>query len=488
MLTICLSIFLIILLIMGFWSQQAISNETDYLVAGRRLPLVLAFGTLVATWFGAGSVLGASNSAYEEGFSGVILDPFASGLALIVAGVFFARRLWNMEILTTGDLYRIKYGPNTEFISSIIQAAGYLPWIAGQYLALAQVQSIVFGIPNEYGIVLGAVFCLLLTLTGGMWSVTITDTAQLVIMFIGLLIVFIDIMFHLGNGSFAQGVTNFIDKTDPDLLSIMPELTAVATLAWASTWATGVFGNIPGQDLMQRVFASKSGRVAAQACILGGCIYIVFGLIPVILGIVSRDFVQPPQDGESVLLEFVKLRSSQIMVTMFTISLTACIISTCTSATLSPASLIGRNLLGRLPLFREQGLLVNRIGVVIVTIMSIPFAFYATSILDLLDQSLGIALVGLFIPFAFGAYLSKRPDHAGVISVLSGTIVWLIHLVLTYQFPMPEDPKVPVSSAIEWLNTIPPEFTGLAACAVAFLIFARKPHLDSPVQPEPSQL
>jgi SSS family solute:Na+ symporter len=499
MLAVSLFVFLVLLLGLGFWSTSNIENEEDYLVAGRRLPLSLAFGTLVATWFGADSVIGSSEAAYEEGMRGVILDPFGCGLALMVAGLFFARRLWEMKLFTTGDLYRNKFGPKTELISSVIQSLGYLPWIAGQYLALGKVLLLVYGIPVNYGIVISAAICIALTLSGGMWAVTITDSAQLVIMFIGLAIVFIDIMIQLGGGSFGQGITNFLEQTDPEMLSIMPELETVAMLAWASYWAIGVFGNIPGQDLMQRVFASKSSRVAVQACLLAGVVYIIFGLIPVVVGILARHQEVIPGEGEAVMLTFMRLRHGAVLMTMFIISLTACIISTATSATLSPSSLLGRNILGQFAYFRQQPLWVNRFAVVLVTCLSLPFAYLSESIHDLLSQSLGIALVGLFIPFVVATYCEKRHDHAGVISVLAGTLVWLGHLTAIYLLPLSENPAAPSSLLIEWIHAIPPEFTGITACAIAFVIYGRHPESRSlkltethpplsPVQPDPATL
>src|SRR5690606_19589854 len=98
--------------------------------------LWLAWGTLLATWFGAATIIGASEAAREEGVRGTLLDPFASGLALIAAGLFFARRMWEMKLLTMGDFFAVNYGPKTERVSSIVQAIGYYPWLAAQYLAL----------------------------------------------------------------------------------------------------------------------------------------------------------------------------------------------------------------------------------------------------------------------------------------------------------------------------------------------------------------
>lgn len=141
-------IYLLCLLLVSLYARQRIQSEEDYLVAGRRLPLFLAWGTLLATWFGAATMNGAAEAARHEGMRGTVLDPFASGLALIVAGLFFAKPLWEMKLLTLADFYASRFGRRAEFVASLIMVPGYFGWIAAQFIALADLQSSFFNIPS----------------------------------------------------------------------------------------------------------------------------------------------------------------------------------------------------------------------------------------------------------------------------------------------------------------------------------------------------
>ncbi len=285
---ILISVYVVLMIGLGLYAGGRVKNEEDYLVAGRRLPLWLAWGTLLATWFGAATVLGSSEAARAEGVRGTILDPFASGLALIVAGLCFARRLWEMKLLTVEDLFAQKYGRKTEFVSSVVQALGYLPWVAAQYLALAAIMGHFFGIDHTTAIIGAALFVTFLTMIGGMWSVTLTDTVQICVVLVSLVLLGVNFAAVMGNGSVAAGIETTWEQTPTDLRTLLPEAGLVALLGWFTTWVNGVLGNIPGQDLMQRIFASRSGTVASRACILAGCVYIAFGLLPVGLGLASR--------------------------------------------------------------------------------------------------------------------------------------------------------------------------------------------------------
>ena len=75
-----IAVYLLAMLGIGYIASRRVTNAADFLVAGRSLPLWLTVGTLSATWFGGGTVLGAAGAAYEKGFIGVIADPFGAAL------------------------------------------------------------------------------------------------------------------------------------------------------------------------------------------------------------------------------------------------------------------------------------------------------------------------------------------------------------------------------------------------------------------------
>ena len=101
--------YLAVMLAVGYFASKRVSAAGDFLAAGRRLPLWLTVGTLSATWFGGGTVLGAAGSAFEKGFLGVIADPFGAALCLLLAGLFFARMLRRMGIMTVVDVFDSRY-------------------------------------------------------------------------------------------------------------------------------------------------------------------------------------------------------------------------------------------------------------------------------------------------------------------------------------------------------------------------------------------
>ena len=416
-LAIVLSIYLLALLAVSVASARRVHNEEDYIVAGRRLPLWLAWGTLLATWFGAATVLGAAEAARKEGLRGTILDPFASGCALIVAGLFFAKPLWEMKLLTMADFYGRIYGKRAEVTASLIMIPGYFGWIGAQYVALAGLQQHYFGIDERGGILLAAGVILLYTLIGGMWSVTLTDTLQMFVILVALVILGIVTFSHLGGGSVVGGLDRLVAQTDADRLTLLPKAGAAAAVAWTATWASGVFGNIPGQDLTQRIFASKDALTAKRACLLAGGIYVAFGLLPVGMGLASNILAPNMPEDQTILGVLADGFLTPATASIFIVALVSVIVSTATSAVLAPACILAHNLIGLVPKLelgneREaRKLLIDRLCVLSVTLGGVAAAFSGKSILDLLELSLSIVVVTLFVPMVVGLFGKPRADQ-----------------------------------------------------------------------------
>ncbi len=460
--------YVVFLLGLSVYASRKIKDESDYVVAGRKLPLFLAWGTLIATWFGAATMFAAAGAAREEGLLGVVLDPFACAGTLVLAGIFFARPLWKMELYTMADFYRARYGPSAEIVGASIQVPSYFSWVALQYTALASILELYFEVPFVTGVFVVATVTLVYTLIGGMWSVTLTDTVQILVALTGLVVLLAAALAdpQLGDGDPVRGfsvVMSTVAETHPDHLRLVPsDMSVAVVLAWLGAWATGLFGNIPGQDLQQRVFAAKSPNTAMQACILAGVLYLVFGLIPVTLGLAS--LVTHP-DGEIDPVAFLAGEYlSPTMLVVFVVAVVSMVVSTATSAVLAPATILGHNLLARVPGFDRAPLLRDRLCVVLVSLGGIALALWGKSLMELLDVALSIQLTALFVPVVMGIYGKPRGPRPAVLSMLMGFSAWLLAFSVEHmegQFP---------DAFFTAFTTIPSDFWGLGAAALGYLI------------------
>ncbi|MGD9857018.1 MAG: sodium:solute symporter family protein [Planctomycetaceae bacterium] len=458
-------VYVVVMYAIGYAAQRRIHNTEDFLVAGRRLPLSLAWMTLLATWFGAGTLLTAADEVRHKGLQAAALDPFGAGVCLLFAGLFVAGPMWRMKLLTVPDLFRRRFGPMAELVSSLILVPSYFGWIAAQFVALAGMLELFFDIPASIGLPIVAVVGTGYTLMGGMWSVTLTDAVQISLVLAGLVVLAGVSLVELGSGNTWDGLIRLGSETPAEKLILIPTATSASLLGWIGAFATGALGNVPGQDLMQRVFAADSDRTARRACLVAGAVYLTFGLLPLMLAL-AGDLLVPAETGTAILPALAHDFLSPPLAVIFVVVLLSAILSTIDSAILAPAAVLAQNVAPRFGQGPQDALRNNRLAVLLVATCSLLAAFAGESAYSLLEEAYALTLVGLFVPLMLGLYTDPLNARAGTASMLVGTGIWAVHFLLKWEHFLP-----PLADILGW--RLPVSLTAAVCSLLAY--FACEP-------------
>lgn len=411
-----LCIYFVLLLGLAFFMSGKMESEEDFLVGGRKFNLWLTTFCLFATWFGAGTLIAASDEVSQSGLQVTALEPYGAGFCLIFAGLFFAKPLWEMKLMTYSDLFRDKFGPKVEFLSVILNIPVYVGWIAVQIVSLANILAVFFPVPVWILIIGISIFACILTVSGGMWSVSITDSFQLLIIIIGLVYLLIKI-----SGAMPEGLTGMIANVPTDFKVLIPTDKASDLFNWIGVFCISALGNMTGQDLGQRMFSAKSSKVAQQGCIIAGIGYLIFGTIPVILGLTASQTLGDFQG--SVIPNLIKTFLDPVTAIILTMTIISAVISTITSALLAPSSMISHNFLKHK--FKDVDVLtLCKIAVLFVTGISVATAFAGENVYTLLENSYAIGFVGFFVPVTICIYSRKWDEKSCLIAVFAGILIW----------------------------------------------------------------
>jgi len=282
-------VYLLVSVAIGLFAARRVKTAGDYANAGRSLPLYIVIATVFATWFGSETVLGVPAKFVDQGLGGIVEDPFGASLCLILVGMFFARRLYRMNLLTIGDYYRQRYNRPVEVIVSICIIVSYLGWVAAQITALGLVFNVLSqgAISVSGGMIMGASIVLIYTLFGGMWSVALTDLFQMSIIVAGM----IYIAYLVSDVAGGAGVV-IHHAANAGKLDFWPEPTGPELLAFTGAAVTIMFGSIPQQDVFQRVMSARTETISATGAIAGGSLYFAFAFIPIFLAY-SAQLIDP---------------------------------------------------------------------------------------------------------------------------------------------------------------------------------------------------
>ncbi|HEY9734937.1 MAG TPA: hypothetical protein V6D06_01600, partial [Trichocoleus sp.] len=262
--------FLLGTLGIGVWASKQIKGDSvNFLVAGRGLSLPLAAATLMAQSVDSNATLGNTDLASEFGFWAGAALPTGLAMCLFLAGLFFAKPMNRMGLITLPDFYRVKYNRLTEVVAAVIMVISFSFLLAGNLVAGGYMFETFLGMSYFGGVTMIAALVFVYTASGGLFAVAYTDAIQLLIALIGSLGVLAYITFTFGLG------------TDPSMGPLaLEQLTSVdsgAAVNWASILALG-FGNLVAIDFMARIFAAESPQTARRACFTAAAGTLIIGI------------------------------------------------------------------------------------------------------------------------------------------------------------------------------------------------------------------
>lgn len=425
-------LYLLVTIAIGIYASTRIKNVGDFAVAGRSLPLFVVIATVFATWFGSETVLGIPATFLEEGLGGIIEDPFGASMCLVLVGLFFARKLYRMNLMTIGDYYRQRYGRTIEIVVSICIVISYLGWVGAQITALGLVFNVLSqgAITTTQGMLIGASIVMLYTLLGGMWSVALTDFFQMIIIVGGLFYIAWLVADLAGgaNAVIAHAAAN-------EKFNFAPAFTLPDILAFIAAWVTMMFGSIPQQDVFQRVMSAKSANVGAAGSVIGGMLYFAFAFLPIFLAY-SASVIDPKlvaslmeTDSQMILPSLILNNVPVFAQVLFFGALLSAIMSTASGTLLAPSLTLTRNLIGEaFPMSDRQLLFATRIVVVCfgIAVTVFALAMEGTSIYDMVGNAYKVPLVGAFIPLVMGLYWNRASTQGALLSTFGGLISWLL--------------------------------------------------------------
>ncbi|MGA0025819.1 MAG: sodium:solute symporter family protein, partial [Burkholderiales bacterium] len=341
-------LYLLVSIAIGIIAALRVHTAKDFIEAGRSLPFYVVAATVFATWFGSETVLGVSSTFLKDGLGGIVSDPFGSSLCLIFVGLFFAAKLYRMNLLTIGDFYRVRYNSVAEVLVSIAIVISYLGWLSAQIVVIGLVFNVVTGgmVSTELGIIIGAVVVVIYTLWGGMYSVAWTNFVQMVVIICGLFYIAWIVAGKAGGvgtvvaHAAAAGKFEFWPSPEPREI-----------LAFIAAAITVMLGSIPQQDVFQRINSSRTEKIAVYGSVVGGTFYFFFAFVPVFLAY-SAFLIDPKmvetlmtKDHQLILPTLILQQTPLFAQIIFFGALLSAVMSTASGTLLAPSVTFTENIL-----------------------------------------------------------------------------------------------------------------------------------------------
>lgn len=422
-------IFLFVTLGIGVLASKKIKGDSvNYLVAGRGLVLPLAAATLMAQSVDSNATLGNTDLTSNFGFWAGASLPVGLALCLFLAGVFFAKPLNRMKLITLPDFYRVKYGRTVEVIASLLMVLSFAFLLAGNLVAGGVLFETFLGTTYTGGVMMLAIIVFIYTVMGGLFAVAYTDVVQVAVALIGSLILigFVGVNFGL----------SMPPEVGPFAFDQLTQPASGAVINWATILALG-FGNLAAIDFMARIFAAETPETAQRACLFasGGTLLvgIPFSIIALSAGSILES-VGAPTDG-AVLLGLIQNVIPPVLGLIILAAIISASLSTGDGAILGTSSVLAHNVLGiRHDAMHGPGgdklLNLTRVMAIVITALGIFFALRVPETGILLVLAFDMMMAGVVVPLAGGLFWPKANRYGALACIITGSLLRLLLFVL----------------------------------------------------------
>lgn len=422
----CFSIYIVVMVAIGCWVTRRKRSGDDYLLGGRKIPLLLTLGTTLATMVGTGSSMGAVGKAYQDGWMGGLYGIGGGIGILLVAWIFAPVRQY--RFMTMSEELSSYVGANRT-VMNLVAVFVYLSnvgWLGAHVIGGGLYLSFVTGIDLFWAKTLIAIGFGVYSVIGGYRAVVWTDTIQAVVLFFGFALTALFAYQSVGGLAGMQEVHR-AQVAEGGGMPLLPAISLVVVIA---------VGQLGSSANRQRVYSGDSPSTIRKAFVSCGILYLLFSLTPAVIGIAAFAANPGLEDQDHA---FPWMATEVLPVAVGMIVLLAGLSASMSSASsdvITAVTVVIRELyrmvFRRLPA-ADRVVTISRWAVTATTLLGLTMALAATDIIGYIKDMVALFVTGMTVCGVLGRCW-PRFNAVGAI----GSLCAAFATALAFRF-MPEE-------------------------------------------------
>ena len=291
-----LIIYMIGTLLLGLYLSKRNKSSDDFFVAGRTLGPATTGFSYAATQMSAGTVIGSVGTGATLGYNYVpvsISSTAAPWATFITVGDRIRKIAQRINALTYGDIFEKRYSPAARLVYAVLVVLFYVPLLAAQFKAAANIMQVLIGWEYVPALVVAAIVTIIYTGAAGLLGDAYTDLIQGFVMIGGFLFLIPTVLNQAGGFSVMH---ESLKAINPDLIKLSGLVTGMWVFGNVVSWSFLQIGGAP--HAVFRFLAARNVKVLRQA-LLWAVIFQSFIFMSVgILGPTGRVLLPDLQDRD----------------------------------------------------------------------------------------------------------------------------------------------------------------------------------------------
>ncbi|KIR01848.1 Proline/sodium symporter PutP [Lachnospiraceae bacterium TWA4] len=435
--------YLCMVLYIGYRASKKNKTTDDFYLGGRKLgPFVTAMSAEasdMSSWL----LMGLPGVAYLSGIADAGWTALGLALGTYLNWLIVSKKLRKYTHITNSitipQFFKNRFhdeGNALRYIAALIIVIFFIPYTASGFAACGKLFSSLFGVDYFTAMLISAIVIVGYTCLGGFLAASTTDFVQSIIMSIALIIIVVfgvqtagglDVVME--NAKALPGYLSMMAMHDVETNTAVPygTLTICSTLAWG----LGYFG-MP--HILLRFMAIEdenklktSRQVATIWVVISLAVAVFIGMVGYSVSKAGAMEVLEGSNSETVIVKLADLLSSHgvlpaLLAGLILAGILASTMSTADSQLLAASSAISADVFG--DRFKDKGLLIARITLVIMAVIAVVIARDPNSSVFAIVSFAWAGFGASFGPVVLCALFWKRTTKYGALAgVLSGGVM-----------------------------------------------------------------
>jgi SSS family solute:Na+ symporter len=340
------------------------------------------------------------------------------GLGLIGLGVLLAGRLAKAGVYTVPELMAKRYGVSAKLVSAAIMAAYALMIATTSTIASGTVFNSLLGVSTTVAILIAGGVVVLYCVTGGMWSLTLTDIIQFAVMTLGIFGLLLPFAVSEAGGFSGMSDTLPSSYFDP---------TAIGWNTIFTYFLLFFFGLMIGQDIWQRIFTGRDEKVMRTGTIVAGVYCIFYGIVGALIGAAAKVVLPNLSNPDEAFAQVTEAVLPAGLTGLVLAAALAAIMSTASAALLATSTIVANDLLSLVrPV--KNALFATRVTTLFVGAAVVAVSLVVNDVVGALTVAYDLLTGALFVPIVLGLLWTRGTARAAVASMAVSSVVVVVLL------------------------------------------------------------
>lgn len=182
-------IAMIAFIAIGIFAGRKVKNINDYYVAGRKAPVILIVGSLVASFLSTGAFLGDTGEVYSGFFMGIVIVGILQASGYVYGANLFGKYIRRTKVNTIPEYFAHRFSSNRiRKLAAITLMVAVSAYLLSAIQGVSTLMSTLTGFDYRICVIVAWLSFTIFTVYSGSMGVLLTDTIMFLVFLIAAMI------------------------------------------------------------------------------------------------------------------------------------------------------------------------------------------------------------------------------------------------------------------------------------------------------------